>query len=288
MGSFLAEMIAFFDNKESFKTKLAQLKTPFDIDALSTLDFPFFDRQKSYAVLSVPLYNNPLGRSIVVLSKRQCAILSANLLHLESKMLKAVRNKTYGESTLLAFSFFKAVLKNYSYEFERIRGIMNELESNPVLDDIEHSGRDLRRLTDRFEELVQMMLILKEKDIQEFDTEMLGSNYELLNAEARYWLERCRSHIYRIASLRTKSEMKSNRELNATMGRLTIIMTFLTITSIVVSVPGTIGAIFGIPALSDAFFKPHTAFLVFILLGSTALSILLGYFYWRSLGFRHQ
>lgn len=132
------------------------------------------------------------------------------------------------------------------------------------------------------------MLILKEKDIREFDTELLGSNYELLNAEARYWLERCRSHIYRIASLRTKSEMKSNRELNATMGRLTIIMTFLTITSIVVSVPGTIGAIFGIPALSDAFFKPHTTMLVWILIGATLLSVLLGYAYWLSLGFRRR
>ncbi|MEK6858798.1 MAG: hypothetical protein AABX53_02705 [Nanoarchaeota archaeon] len=281
-------MITFFDNLERFKSKLKQLKAEFDVDALNKLDFPFFDRQRRYAVLSVPLYTNTLGRAIIVISQKNCAVFSDSFFSAHSKELQSIQKKPYGESTLLTFAFFKTVIKNYSHEFERIRGLMNELDLQPHLDGIEISGRDLRRLTDRFEELVQLMLVLKEKDIREFDTELLGSNYELLSAEARYWLERCRSHIYRVASLRTKSEMQSNRELNATMGRLTLIMTFLTITSIVVSVPGTIGAIFGIPALSDAFFKPHTTLLVWILMGSTALSILLGYVYWLSLGLRQK
>ena len=82
--------------------------------------------------------------------------------------------------------------------------------------------------------------------------------------------------------------MLSNRELNDTMGRLTVIMTVLTIVSIVVSVPGTIGAIFGIPALSDAFFKSHTPMLVIVLIAATAMSILLGFVYWRSLGLKYK
>lgn len=279
-------MITFYDNLERFKSKLKQLKTEFDIDALNKLDFPFFDRRKKYAVLSVPLYANSQGRAIIVISQKNCVVLSSPSFPINSKDLKTFKKSTYGESTLLTFAFFKNAIKNYSHEFERIRAQMNDLDLNPILDNIELAGRDLRRLTDRFEEVVQLMLILKEKEIREFDTELLGSNYELLNAEARYWLERCRSHIYRIASLRTKSEMQSNRELNSTMSRLTVIMTFLTITSIVVSVPGTIGAIFGIPALSNAYFEPNTTILVWILIGTTLLSIVLGYAYWKSLGFR--
>jgi Mg2+ and Co2+ transporter CorA len=80
--------------------------------------------------------------------------------------------------------------------------------------------------------------------------------------------------------------MQSNKELNATMGRLTVIMTFLTIVSIVVSVPGTVGAIFGIPALSDAYFRPHTLLLVLVLIMTTLLSIVLGFAYWKSLNLR--
>ena len=82
--------------------------------------------------------------------------------------------------------------------------------------------------------------------------------------------------------------MNSNRELNTTITRLTVIMTFLTIVSIVVNVPGTIGAIFGIPALSDAYFHNHTQSLILALIATTFLSIFLGYFYWKSLKLTHN
>ena len=82
--------------------------------------------------------------------------------------------------------------------------------------------------------------------------------------------------------------MQSNRELNDTMTRLTVIMTVLTIVSIVVSVPGTIGAVFGIPALSEAYFSSHTPFLVIILIAATAMSIIFGLLYWKSLGLKYK
>src|SRR3989344_9063623 len=164
---------------------------------------------------------------------------------------------------------------------------MDKLDVNPIIDEIENSGRDLRRLTDKLEGLVETIIVIKEREIKEFDMAMISFDYDILNTEVRYLLERCRSHIYRISSLRTKSEMKSNKQLNDTMSRLTVIMTFLSLASIVVSVPGTIGAIFGIPALSDTYFKPHTNLLVLILIIATLLSIVLGYLYWKSLGLRN-
>ena len=160
---------------------------------------------------------------------------------------------------------------------------MNTLEFDPILDSIEDTGRHLRKLTDRMEALFQIIIELKEDDIKCFDLSLVNFEYELFSTEARYWLERCRSHNYRIASLRTKSEMKSNRELNDTMKKLTVIMTFLTIASIVVNVPGTVGAIFGIPALSNAYFESHTTLLIFTLILTTCFSILLGFLYWKSL-----
>ena len=164
---------------------------------------------------------------------------------------------------------------------------MNELDMNPIIDKVEESGRELRRLTDRLEGLVELIIVLKQSEIKQFNTQLVNFDYEVLMTEARYWLERCRSHIYRIASLRTKSEMQSNRELNDTMSRLTVIMTFLTIVSIVVSVPGTIGAIFGIPALSDAYFKMHTNALLVVLIFATLMSVFLGLIYWKSLGLKY-
>jgi hypothetical protein len=60
-------------------------------------------------------------------------------------------------------------------------------------------------------------------------------------------------------------------------------MAFLSIIVIVVSVPGTIGAIFGIPALSNKYFEGNPALLLWSLILSTSFSIILGYIYWKSL-----
>jgi len=276
-------MIKFFTSIQDFKKEASSIGEIENIDKVLELDFPFLDKQQKYALLNIPIYQDGRQQNLVLLSKKLVLVYSDFTLKVYEKHFKDVLKKPYGESTVISFLILKQVLKNYSREFERIRAKMNLLDLDPVLGEIENSGRELRRLTDRCEELVQMIIILKERDIEEFNTSLISFDYEILSAEARYWLERCRSHMYRISSLRTKSEMRSNRELNSTMHRLTIIITFLTITSIVVSVPGTIGAIFGIPALSDAYFEPHTNLLVLILIASTLLSIALGYVYWKSL-----
>ena len=276
-------MIKFFTSIQDFKKEASSIGEITNVDKILELDFPFLDKQQKYALLNIPIYHDGQQQNLVLLSKKLVLVYSDFTFKSYEKHFKDVLKKPYGESTVISFLILKQVLKNYSREFERIRAKMNILDLDPVLGEIENSGRELRRLTDRCEELVQMIIILKERDIKEFSTQLISFDYEILSAEARYWLERCRSHLYRIASLRTKSEMRSNRELNSTMHRLTIIITVLTITSIVVSVPGTIGAIFGIPALSDAYFKPHTSLLVLILIASTLLSVVLGYLYWKSL-----
>jgi len=280
-------MIKFFDSFEKFKKVVSSLDLKADLDRVQDLDFPFFDKQKKYTLIAIPVYNLIRPQHIVLLSKKKVFVYSDFNFNDYQKSYKEVITKPYGESTAITLVLLKNILRNYSLEFEKIRNRMTELDLNPVLEAIEVSGRELRHLTDRMEELVKLIMTLKERDIEEFNTALISFDYEILTGEARYWLERCRSHIYRVASLRTKSEMKSNRELNSTMHRLTIIITFLTITSIVVSVPGTIGAIFGIPALSDAYFKPHTTLLVLVLLASTLLSVVLGYLYWKSLGLRN-
>lgn len=280
-------MINIFNNIEEFKEGIKKAGIERDIDSVLKLDLPFFEKQEKFILIFLPTYNQNNSKEIIIVSKKQIIVFSSHKFNDYEKKYKATLKKKNWESTLMIFLVLKNVLKNYSEQFQTIRDKMNELDMNPIIDKIEESGRELRRLTDRLEGLVEMIIVIKEREINEFDTKMISFDYDIFNTEARYWLERCRSHIYRIASLRTKSEMRSNKQLNDTMQRLTVIITFLTIVSIVVSVPGTIGAIFGIPALSDAYFKPHTIILVFILLLATFLSVILGFFYWKSLGLRY-
>src|SRR3989344_3433046 len=273
-------MIKFFNNLKEFKKEVLSLNLEIELDAIIDLDFTFFEIHDKYTLLNISDYDQINPKNILLISKKHILVYSNKNFNNYEKNFKNIIKKPYGETTIIILLLLKNILKNYSHEFQKIREGMNSLEFDPVIEKVEKFGRELRRLTDRFEELVQLIITLKERDIKEFNTSLIMFDYDILNAEARYWLERCRSHIYRIASLRTKSEMPSNRELNATITRLTVIMTFLSIIGIVVSVPGTIGAIFGIPALSNAYFEKHTYGLVLILVSSTLITIFLGYLDW--------
>jgi Mg2+ and Co2+ transporter CorA len=276
-------MIKFFAEIGEFKKVAKNQDMDVNVGALLRLDFPFFENSEKFTAISIPDYSSENPKNIIVASKDYTLIYSRKDLDGLDKNFKQIIKKAYGESTIVIFIMLKNVLRNYSKEFEKIRIIMNKLDLRPVLEEIEKSGRDLRRLTDRIEELVRLTIMLEEREVKEFDTSLIKFDYDILRGEMRYWLERCRSHIYRVASLRTKSEMASSKELNARITRLTVIMTFLTIVSIVVNVPGTIGAIFGIPALSNAYFESHIQFLIITLISATILSIIFGYIYWKSL-----
>ena len=274
-------MVVVCESVEDITKRINREHKEIELEKIIILDFPFLTNEKKFTLISLPSYGEQKNNIIYV--SKGIFVLSIAKIPPFNNNFKKIINKKYSKSTITILSVLKAVLKNYSYEFERIREIMNRLEIAPRIEIIEEKGRELRKITDRIEGLLQMIIELKERDILAFNTSIIPFEYELLNTEARYLLERCRSHVYRIASLRTKSEMQSNRELNNTMKKLTVIMTFLSIVGIVVNVPGTVGAIFGIPALSDAYFKTHTDFLLITLIITTALSIILGYAYWRSL-----
>lgn len=276
-------MMKFYADIEDFKKEVNSLELGINLEAITNIDFTFFEHNEDYTLIFVPDYDLFNPENILIIAKKNVYLYSTKKFNNFEKNFKEALKKPYGESTVVALMLLRTILKNYSHQFEKIRQELNSLDVDPILEKVEECGRSLRRLTDRFEELLQLIIVLKERDIKEFNTSYINFDYDMLNAESRYWLERCRSHVYRISSLRTKYEMKSNRELNATITRLTVIMTFLSIIGIVVSVPGTIGAVFGIPALSDMYFKTHPNFLMSTLVISTLITMMLGYIYWISL-----
>lgn len=274
-------MLSITKSIDEFLAKTKRFGLNQRLTEMAKLEFPFLEHYKQCTLMSIPTFIPALQPNLILASKKGTFVCSPESFDEHKSLIASYKKKKFGQSTIIIFLLLKKILKHYNHEFEKIRARMNTLDLTPNVDDIEHAGKMLRSLTDRFEELVRFMIILKEKEMKEFDTSLLPTEYDLLAAEVRYGLERCRSHVYRIASLRTKSEIESNKQLNKTMRRLTVITTFLAIIGIVVSVPGTIGAIFGIPALSDAYFKPHPTLLVTSLILATLISILFGLIYWR-------
>src|SRR3989344_1222519 len=276
-------MIKNFNDFNDFKKEVSKIEPLISIESLVSLDLPYMEEHENCTIIIIPNYDSENSKIILFLSKDNIIIFSKETMVNHGKKFQKILKKQYGESTIITFLFFKEIVKKYFREFEKIRAKMNLLDLDPIIEEIENSGRSLRLLTDRLEALIQILIDLKENELKEFNINYIQFEYDLLMARNRYELERCRSHMYRIASLRTKAEMKSSSDLNTTMKRLTVIMTFLTIVSIVVSVPGTIGAILGIPALSNTYFESYTDILVWVLIGLTLLSVLLGYLYWKSL-----
>jgi len=279
-------VIKILENLEDLKKEITSIKEGIDLNQILSIELPFIDSQSDFTIINLPSYDSENSMHLIFVSGKEIFAYFPSKIQKIEKKFEKLTSKKNGESTTIIFTLLKSVLKRYSREFLKIRESMNKLEMNPVLESIEETGRELRKLTDRMEGLFQIVIELKEEEIECFNVSLLELDYELFNTETRYWLERCRSHNYRIASLRTKSEMRSNQELNDTMKKLTVIMTLLTIVSIVVNVPGTIGAIFGIPALSTAYFESYTTLLVIILIITTGLSILFGYLYWKSLNLK--
>jgi len=277
-------MIKFFNDFEAFQKEVQRHNIDVDLKSLLKLDVTFFEKYEKFILISIKDYaENP--NNILILSKNYTLIYTTKNYNNYEKVYRIPLKKPYGESTVITLLTLRQILKNYTSVFEKIRSDMDILDRTLNPETIEETGRSLRKLTDRVEELVQLIIMLKERDIKEFNTVIIAFDYDMLNAESRYWLERCRSHVYRISSLRTKSEIRNTRELNQTISKLTVIMAFLSIVAIVVSVPGTIGAIFGIPALSNKYFEGNSQLLLWSLIVSTTLSIVLGYMYWKSLKF---
>lgn len=273
---------------EEFKNKLKELGFEQDIDELLRLDLIFFEQYDKFVLINIKDYDEE-PNNFLLLSKENTVILTSTQLNGKQLTLyKNIIKKDYGESTALTLLVLKQILRNYALEFEKIRVEIQDVENKLNFNSVEKVGRKLRKLTDRFEEILDLIIKLGERHIKEFDINLVKYDYDVLTAEARYRMERSRSHIYHVSSLRSKVDIQSTAELNKTITRLTIIMTFLTILSIVVSVPGTIGAVFGIPALSDLYFKPHPNLLVYTLIISTIITIIFGWLYWKRLKLKSE
>ncbi|GEM_PF-5088861 len=276
-------MYKVFTNFAEFNREVKEAGLKVNLKELTLLDYNFLQTYDNFTIINIRDYDKEPNNLIILSPKKTFFYGGKDFVNGNLRQFSNILNKKYGESTAITFLVLEAVLTNYTTEFESLRKELVELEQNLNIDRIEEEGRRLRKLIDRLEDFFDILIRLEERKLAEFDSKLISYDYNILTSEAKYWLERCRSNMYRIASLRTKCDIKSNSELSERITKLTIIMTFLTIISIVVTIPGTVGAIFGIPALSDAYFKGHNRFLLESLVISTLLSVVLGYVYWKKL-----
>src|SRR3989344_4895593 len=163
-------MIKFFTKLEDFKKETLELNPDVNVETLVDLDFAFFEKHEKYILISISDYDITNPNNLILAAKDYCYVYSNKNFNNYEKRFKNIIKKPYGESTVIILLLLKNILKNYSQEFEKIRNHMNALDFDPVLERVEESGRALRRHTDRIEELVNLIITLKEEEVKEFDT----------------------------------------------------------------------------------------------------------------------
>jgi Mg2+ and Co2+ transporter CorA len=81
-----------------------------------------------------------------------------------------------------------------------------------------------------------------------------------------------------ISIARNKCEVKYSKDLNRSIERLTYIMAYLTIITVVISVPNTVATIYGIAPFAVAV-EPWLIWLLIV--ATTAVSIVVSYYFIR-------
>jgi len=279
-------MYKLFTDFGDFEKEVEELGLKVDLKELTSFDYNFIQIYDKFTLINLRDYSKEQNKIILLSPKGAFIYGDIPITESQLKNFNSTLKKKQGESTVVTFLVLDFILLNYKAEFENIRRRIIQLEQSLEINKIEEEGNILRKLIDRLEDFGDIIIKIEERKIEEFNSNLIKYDYSILTTESKYWLDRCRSNMYRIASLRTKCDIKSNSELNSKITKLTVIITFLTIVTIVISIPGTIGAIFGIPALSNAYFEGHSNSLIFILITSILISILLGYIYWKNLNLK--
>ena len=235
---------AFNDFKE-FENEAEKLGVEEDLRALLTLDANFMERYKNYVVVNLKDYG-PEPNNLMVLSYETALLYSTKQLgERDFSLFRFTIKKKFGESTVLALLVMRKVLESYNRRFEELNAEIDKLEAQPVIEQLESVARYLRKLTDRVEDFIEVLIKLEERRIREVNTQYVSYDWDILTTEAQHLLDRCRRRLSLITGLRSEMDIHSTLELNKRIEVLTDIMKKLTSITVILMIPNVVGSHFG-------------------------------------------
>jgi len=238
-------MLKTFFDFGSFESEAKKIGVAEDLRSLLTLDFTFFEKYPNYAIINVKDYGDE-PNNLLVLSEAESILYSPKKLSdKDYALFRHPLEKRYGESTVLAYLVMREALKSYSERFEKLNTEIDELEVALDAARIDAAGKALRKLTDKVEDFLDVMLKLEDRQVPEVNTTFVQYDYDVLTAKSRHLLDRCRSHIGQITELRNDIEVRATKELNLKIADLTNIMKKLTSITVILMIPSIITSHYG-------------------------------------------
>jgi len=278
-------VIEVFANFEDFKKKAQQIGVGVDLSKLLTVDIAFLESYGEYVIISIKDYSSEsanesgmanrlvVGENILILSEKDALLYSESKSFGENdyKMYRYTLQKPFGESTVLAFLTLDKVLDSYQNAFKAIDEKIDELEKNYSMEEAEQTTVRLRKLTDRVEDFVSLLISLEERKIKQVNTSLVGYDYHLSISKAQNLLDRCRNHLGQLRDIQKDVETRQAHETNKNIAELTLVMKKLASITVILLIPTAIALNYGVatrylPELNTAIQSYYTIIIVQIAL----------------------
>jgi len=280
-------LIETFTDFAQFKKKAQEMGVGVNLDELLAIDIVFLESYEEYLIISVKDYPSSatkgLSNNILVLSEKMALLYSEKTFgEKDYKMFRFTLQKQFGESTVMAMLALREIFNNYQNAFNTVDEKIDELEAAYDLDKAEKTTVKLRKLTNRTEDLVHLLVSLEERKIRQVDTSLVAYDYRLLITKAQHLLDRCRNHLNQSRDIQREADMKQTRETNRRIEDLTDIMKKLTAITVILMIPNIIGSHFGMnfkymPELTVEWAYPAV---ILLQLGL----VVIGFFYFKKRG----
>ncbi len=238
-------MIGIYTNFEQFLEQARQIGVEVDLHALLGLDVLFFEQYEQYTILSLKDYSGAPNNLLILSKERSLLYSEKQITQRDFRLFRQEVKKKYGESTALALLALQEVLKSYSKQFDKSNQEIDSYTGAQDLPRIETTSIELRKLTVRVEDFVNLLYTLEDRKVPMFVTQYISYDYDLLLARARHLLDRCRNHLQELRDLRGEIEIKNTNQLNKRLEELTNIMKKLTALTLILMIPTIVFTVYG-------------------------------------------
>ena len=237
----------FYTEFDEFEASARGAGVDIDLRALLPLHVLFYEQYKDYAVISLKDYDTH-PETIMLLSRENTLVYTQKqLADRDFKMFKHSIQRDFGESTVVTLLLLKASLYSCQKRFEQVNKFIDEFDEmpNPNVDDLEQNSKFLRKLTDRVEDFLDLLIWLEDRKVRQFNIPLVRYDYDVLMAKAKYLLDRCHNHRMEMQNIRNDLEVKVTRELNKRIEYLSDVVKKLTAVTILLMIPNIIASHYG-------------------------------------------
>lgn len=246
----MVSVIETFTDFQQFKHKAQEIGVGVNLDELLAVDIIFLESYEDYLIISIKDYSqntsNGLSSNILIVSEKHVLLYSDKTFgEKDYKMFRFTLQKQFGESTVLTLLTLREIFNNYQNAFKIIDEKIDTLELAYSIDDAEENTVRLRKLTNRIEDFVHLLVSLEERKIRQVDTSLVAYDYRLTITKAQHLLDRCRNHLNQLRDIQREADMRQTRETNRRIEDLTNVMKKLTAITVIIMLPTLVASHYG-------------------------------------------